>query len=364
MRTRTFLYASLTAAGIGLFVACGKDPLPTSPTRLATPAVAGIQVIGPESVAAGQSVQFVANVRLADGSTKTALGMQNLRWFSSNNSVLTVSQSGMVTASASAKGGETMVTADLSNQPGVRSSRQVLVQPEGTYRVIGSVREADAPTVPIADARVEVIPGSNFAMTDSTGQYRLYGVPPESSIRITAAGYETLDEPLTLTANTTRDFGLNTNGPRLVLNGPYTVAVDIVTPCTLSAALQHRTYEAMLTTTGTLVTVDLTEPLFKLDAAGKGSRFTGRLVGGGASFTLDYYGDGYWYDYQYPNLVERLTDNTTLVVEGVATTTGTAAGLSGTLSGNFSHWSSQFPSFPQYLDGCYSSNIQFRVTPR
>jgi len=65
MRTRTFLYASLTAAGIGLFVACGKDPLPTSPTRLATPAVAGIQVIGPESVAAGQSVQFVANVRLA-----------------------------------------------------------------------------------------------------------------------------------------------------------------------------------------------------------------------------------------------------------------------------------------------------------
>lgn len=364
MRRRTFLYGSI-AVTIGLLVACSKDPLPTSPTRLSAPKFSGIQVIGPESVAAGQSVQFTASMRQEDGTVKSALGVPNMRWFSSDTSVLTVSQTGMVTGNPAAKGGEATITADISNQPGVRGTRQILVQPEGTYRIIGSVREASAPTVPILGARVEVLAGSNFAITDSTGQYRLYGVAPESTIRITAPGYETLDEAVTLTGNVTRDFGLNTDGPRLALNGPYTLAIDMVGSCALSSAVQHRTYDAMLTTTGTLVEVALTEPRFNLDPAGKGSRFTGRLLGGGATFTLDYWGDGYWYDYQYPNLVERLSDNTNLVVEGNATTTGTAAGLSGTLNGAFTQWGSQFPSLSaSYIGGCYSNVAQFRLTPR
>lgn len=372
-RRHTFLYASLTAALIGLFVACDKDPLPTNPTRLSAPAIATVQIVGPGEVASGHAVQFTASIRQVDGTTKSALGMANLRWVSSNTSMLTVSQSGLVTASASAKGGEATITVDLSNQPGVRATREILVQPEGTYRIIGSVREAATPSVPIAGARVEVVSSSNFAITDATGQYRLYGVPPQSTLRVSKAGYDTLDDTLTLTSNITRDFGLaSTPKPQppqpLVLNGPYTIAVDFTSACSMSPALQHRSYDAVLTTFGSLVDVNLTEPRFKLDASGRGNHFTGQISAGGVTFTLAGYSVNYSYYYYYstvyPELAERLSDNTILVVDGVATTTGTAAGLSGSLDGSFIHWNAQFPSPAQWLEGCSGGVIQFRVTPR
>lgn len=366
MRTRSVLYRALTIAVVGLFVACSDDPSPVKPSQLTPPAFAGIEVTGPDSVAAGQSAQFVASLRHADGTTKSAVNMRNLQWLTSNNSMMTVSNSGLVTAKPSARG-EAVITVVVSTPQGVvRGTRDVVVQPEGTYRIAGSVREADAPAVPIAGARVEVLSGSNFALTDTNGQYRLYGVPPQSSIRITAAGYETLDQPLELNANVTRDFGLNVDGRRLVLNGPYTISVDAETPCSsLNPALQHRTYDAVLTTTGTLVDVVLTEPRFRLDSSGRGNRFSGRLHGGGATFTLDYYYDGsYWFEFQYPNLAERLADNTYLVVEGIATTTGSAAGLTGTLNGDILNVDSRFPSAAAGYLGYCSDNLQFRVTPK
>jgi len=342
--------------------------LPTQPSVASASQIVSIEVTGPDSVASGQSAQFVASIRLADGTTKPAGGLQTLRWSSSKPSILSVTTSGVVTASPSARG-EAVITADLSDQPAVRGSREVLGQPAGTYRVAGLVHEADAPTVPVVGARVEVLPESNSAVTDSTGHYLLYGVSPQSTIRIDAPGYHTLDQPLEVTANVTRDFGLNVNGPHLVINGPYTISVDVASPCSLNAGLHHRSYDAILTTTGTLVDVVLTEPRFRLDANGRGSRFQGRVVNGGATFTLEWYGSGYLDNYQYPNLVERLGGDTYLVVEGVATTTGTAAGLDGTLNGDIMLWDSRFPvraAFPSNgnLGACSGTGFRFRVTPR
>jgi len=360
-------------AAVGLFVACSDDPPPTSPTKLTpSPFVAAIEVVGPDWIGPSQSAQFVANIRQADGTTKSATSMPNLKWTSSDTSVVFVSSSGVVTSldpSYDSPNGEAVITAALIDQPAVRGTREVIVQPQGTYRVVGSVRESDAPTVPIGGARVEVLSGSNYTVTDSTGLYRLYGVPPQSTIRITVAGYETLDQPLELTANVTRDFVLNVLGRRLVLNGPYTISVDAVSPCSLNSALQHRAYDAVLTTTGTVIDVVLTEPRFLVGSSGRGNRFTGRALGGSATFTLDdYYWDGR--PYAYPNPAERLEDNTYLAIEGSATTTGTAAGLTGTLNGDITHWDSRFPAFGAvypnngHLGGCFSDNIQFRVTPR
>ena len=86
-----------------------------------------------------------------------------------------------------------------------------------------------------------------------------------------------------------------------------------------------------------------------------------------ATFTLEYYWS-YYYSYYgppgYPNVVERLGDNTYLVVEGDVTTTGTAAGLTGTLRGDITHWDSRFPANARWLGECSGTNIQFRVTPR
>ena len=361
MRRRTVPYGLLAIVAVGLLVACGDDASPVKPSRPSTSPFAGIQVMGPDSVANGRSVQFLASIRQADGTTKSATSMPNLTWRSSNNSLMSVSPSGVVTASPSARG-EALITADLTGQPALRGTREVVVQPEGTYRIVGSVREADAPAWPIAGARVEVLGGSNFTTTGSSGQYRLYGVPPQSTIRITAADYATLDEPLDITANVTRNFGLNLSGPRGAFNGPYTISVDAAFPCSLDSALQHRTYDAVLTTTGTVIDVVLTEPRFRLDSSGRGSRFRGRVTGGGATFTLEYY--SYYYDlYGYPNIVERLGDNTYLAFEGDAITTGSAGGLTGTFRGDIINWDSRFPDNPRFLGGCYG-NFEFRVTPR
>jgi len=143
--------------------------------------------------------------------------------------------------------------------------------------------------------------------------------------------------------------------------------VDTVSPCSLNSALQHRTYDAVIKTTGTAIDVLLTEPRFRVDSAGRGNRLTGRVVPGGATFSLGWYAPVWDF---HPNLVERLGENY-LVVDGDATTTGGAAGLTGTLDGSISYFDSRFTSgygdfFPSngYLAGCTATNIQFRVTPR
>ena len=367
MHKRLLLSALLAIAAVGLFVACNDDPATNFPTRPSASPFAAIQVIGPDSVAAGQTAQFVASIRQIDGTTKSATSLPNLRWRSSNSSVVGVSNTGLVTVPPTAKG-EAIITADIAPQGIIRGTRELVVQPAGTYRIVGSVREADAPGVGVPGARVEVIPGPNSTITDQAGLYRLYGVPPQSTIRITATGYDTLDQPLELSANATRHFSLNVNGPRLSLNGPYTIAVDTVTSCSLNSALQHRTYEAMLTTTGTSIDVVLTEPRYRLNSIGRGNRFTGRVLGGGATFTLEPYYD-YYYPYYgpfyYPSVAERLGDNTYLVVAGEAMTGGTSSGLTGTLAnGSITQWDSRFPNFPRLLGSCFANNIQFSVTPR
>jgi hypothetical protein len=367
MPGRSVLHGSLTIAAILLFAACSDTPLPTHPSAsVPSSPFAGIQVTGPDAVASGQSAQFVATMQLTDGSTKFGTGLPSLRWISSNPSVVSVTTAGVAIARPSARG-EAVITVDLIDQPSVRATHAVIVQPEGTYRMSGSVHEADAPTVPVVGARVEVFPGSSVAVTDSAGRYLLYGVPPGSTVRITLPGYAVLEQPLDVTANTTRDFGLNVDGPRFPINGPYTLSVDFGSSCSLDSALQHRTYDAVLTTTGTLVDVALTESRFRIDATGRGNRFQGHVISGGATFTLDDF-PGY-FDFQYPNVAERLADNTILVVGGVANTTGTAAGLNGTLAGDLMRFDSRFPTFDAFptnglLGYCSSSSMGFRLTPR
>ena len=194
--------------------------------------------------------------------------------------------------------------------------------------------------------------------------FRLYGVPAQSTIRITKAGFVPIEQALELTANVNRDFGINVDGSRPVLNGPYTISLDSPSQCGLNSTLQHRSYDAVLTTTGTLIDVVLTEPRFKLDSSGRGNRFTGRVIGGGATFSFPSYYYYYYGFYGYPSLVELLERQLGAGGQGEATTTGTAAGMTGTLTGDIINWDSRFPNNPRWLGGCYGDNIQFRVTPR
>jgi hypothetical protein len=135
MGTRSLLCGCLTIGAIGLFVAGCGDGSPTKPSPPTPSEFAGIEVTGPDSLGAGQSAQFVANIRQTDGgTTKSATRMPNLRWRSSNPSVMFASSSGVVTASDSVFGesvsGEAVITAELTNPPGVQGTRKVVILPK------------------------------------------------------------------------------------------------------------------------------------------------------------------------------------------------------------------------------------------
>jgi hypothetical protein len=123
----------LTIAAVGLFVACGDDPSPVKPSPLNPSPAASIEVIGPDSLGAGQSAQFVANIRQVDGTTKSATSMPNLKWTSSNPSVMFVSSSGVVTVADPGFdpiGGEATITAEITPSGAAQGTRKVVIRPK------------------------------------------------------------------------------------------------------------------------------------------------------------------------------------------------------------------------------------------
>jgi len=351
----------------GLVPACGGDPVTRNPVGPSAPSIGGLQVNGPNTVPPGQSAQFIAEVRLSDGTVKSTTGTLNVRWRSSNTSVLQVTSSGVVTGQ---NPGEAVVTVEELPRAVIRGTKEVVVVPDGTYRVVGSVREAEAPALAIAGARVEVSGTSLVATTDFGGQYRLYGVPATAEIRVTANGYLPAVQNVQLTTHATQNFQLPLSGPRVSLNGPFTVTIDAAGTCSpgspgLSASLQRRTYEATVTTMGSSVDVRLTEPRFRVDAFGQGNRFFGRTDPTTVTFTLNSFYVYYYYTY-YPSVAERLPDNTILVPFGTATTTRSNGGVSGPMGGGIFNYDSRFPATNTSIIGrCSSaSGLRLTLTPR
>lgn len=361
MRRSSLIGATVAAMSVAVVMACDQPTtnLPTTPSQVAA---AGLVISGPDSVAPGQSVQFAANVRMPNGTVKAAANLSNVVWRSSNGSVLQVSASGLATARQPQ--GEASVIAAMGQ---FQSTREVVILPNGTFRVVGTVVEADTPGLPVAGARVEVAGTSVAATTDFIGGYRLYGVPAQADILVSANGYLTHQQRLQLTGHTSQQIRLSLDGPRLSLTGPYTLTIDLSssTCSSLSPELRQRSYDATLAQSGSTIDVVLTEPRFRI-IGGKGNRFTGRATSGGATFTLAPY-SVYYYYYglsSYPDVAERLSDGTHLVVSGQVTTSGSAAGLTGALTGGGTRWDSRFPNVAFPLGGCFTGSHQFTLTPR
>lgn len=353
---------------VTLIVACDKPPAasptsptsPTGPTGSTTPSIS-VELSGPDRLAPGQSAQYTVIVHSSDLVSRSPTSIQ---WIASPPSFLQVDASGLATGGPS--NGGAAVTADVTIAgPGggvKRASKSVLVLPEGTYFLFGTVADAELRTAPIAGARLEVTPGPALAITDSTGYFRLYGVPPDAHLRVTADGYEPWEQNLAIGADGRQDFLLKLSAPRLNLAGSYTLTVDAAAGCSFPAALQHRSYDALVTQSGVTLVVALTEPRFSLDGSGHGNHFSGHVDPAGATFTLGGFASD-WGLSVYPDLAERLPDGRVLVVSGTPVTTGSAAGLSGTLNFGLSLWDSRFPgNDSSWLGDCGGG--RFTLTPR
>lgn len=367
MRQRVINRVVLSAFVItGLTLACDQ-PATNIPTMPPGPSLNTFDLIGPSSIEPGQSVQMSAVVHFPDGTVKPAVS-PTVIWRTSNPAILQLDQSGLVRSLTST--GESTITAQI----GARSiSREVVVLPAGTFRLVGTVSETGVSGFGIPGARVEVASGSPSTAADAGGLYRLYGVPPTADIHVSAGGYNDQTFPVQLTSNSTRNFTLNLSGPRPNLAGNYTLFIDAQS-CTGSppfpSEFQHRSYLATLTQgNGGGVSVLLTEPRFNLKQipgfTPKGNTFSGSVFGNGAAFFLSPYGAYTYLSYiSYPDVVERLPDGRNLVVAGDVNASGSSAGLSGTMtSSSLALYDSRFPAPAAPLGVC-SSALQFRLEPR
>ena len=127
-----------------------------------------------------------------------------------------------------------------------------------------------------------------------------------------------------------------------------------------------RRYTAGITQDGPALRVQLSGATFATPAqsGGTGNSFRGRLEADRALFELVTFGSYYW-DFWYPDLVERIDDRTYLVVDGTASTS-LCASLKGRLEGNL-YIMDQDPRvvsgpLPQPVMTCWSTQHQFTLS--
>jgi hypothetical protein len=345
------------AAALAMSLAACDRPTSPSPGGPATPVVVSLEIAGPASVAPGQSAQYSLLQRWSDHSTRPVGAAQ---WSSSNRTLLQVTESGLATTAPLY--GETVLQAQVGDAaaPGPRqATREILVQPDGTFRLVGAILEAGTGGLRVPGARLEARVEANlsapivtFVTTGPDGAYRLYGVPPDPFIHVRKPGYRSTTVPMQLAAHATRNFDLELDGERLTLTGAYTMTVEAGSFCgDLRNDLKRRTYEADITQSGPRLTITLSGAL----AAGSG-RFSGVASLSGADVELRDRGD-YWSPVPYndPDVVEILGDGTVLVTVGRATLVQTPTGLSGNLTGRMEQYSG--PKLDRYLAGCPTATL-------
>jgi hypothetical protein len=341
-------YAFGTVAAVALsalFAACDSEPK-TSPSTNVT----RVEIVGPSSIAPGQTANYSLVEYLSNGSTRA---LPHAAWSSTDKSLVEVTSSGVATAAN--RTGETIISVRTTRD----ASKEVMVLPAGTFRLLGTVTDADRANVPIPNALVEV-PGGPSARTNNAGQYRLYGVPADAEIRVTREGYRPHEERVQLTGHSSRSFRLGLDTSIRNYSGNYTLTVQTSSICPgtnqLNPDLRRRQYEAVMQQTGSALEVRLTESRFAPSWKSFASdRFNGFVTPTGATFSVEfnYY---YYYGPFLANISERLPDGSTLYIYGTANTSGSPDGLSGSFNGWFSY------NQGNQWSGCQAST--FALTPR
>jgi hypothetical protein len=356
------LLCSTGLLAVGL-LAC-NDRRPGSPVAPlppgATPAITRIEIAGPASVPPGEAVQFSATARLSDGSSRDVT--TEARWNSSKPAVVSVSPGGRVTGHET---GEAMVSASVGSAAG---TREVIVVPRSTFRIVGLVTEADAASAPVVAARVAVTAGLGaglFATTGEDGRYRLYGVAGDVELRITKDGYQPHGQRYQVADHLMLNAQLNLLAPRPDVAGTFTLTIAAAEECraTMPEEVRLRNYTAVLTQNGSQLRVRLQDATFAVAVSGKGNGFSGRaeptqVVFNLSRFDASYYG---YYGGAYGDLVEQLADARYLIVAGLARATDSGAGLSGSLDGSLTVFTGKLKSFPAVEVACSSANHRFTL---
>ncbi len=354
---------------IAVVVGCHgpTSPTPTStPTPTPTPAVTviALKLDGPTRFGPTSSPTFTATATMRDGTKQDyASKVQWNAYGLYGPTPIVVSSTGVVTVRSS---GEATIQARFGN---LTSALNVMVIPDGTYRLLGTVQEVG---LPVTDATVSVVAGTGTglaATSDYEGKYRLYGVAGAVQVQARKSGYDPVTNAISVTTDDVLDFpNMSETGGPPGIAGTYSLSIVAANGCRVTNGLaplatpnRSRTYTATVTENGPILQVTLTGANF-LVQNGTGNQFSGRVSPGHASFTLQDTG-GYSYYYYYtvgqPQVRELLAGNSVLSFWGTADATLSPAGITGFLNGNIVVYDA---TSLKMMESCVSGQHQFTMT--
>ena len=169
----------------------------------------------------------------------------------------------------------------------------------------------------------------------SQGRYVVYGVRGKTRVAVTKSGYEEAVRIETLASHQAIDFDLALSRPRADVAGRYTLTITAAPECrTLSPEFASRSYSAVVSQSGSALTVTLDGPQFVSTGSRILNRFTGVLEANQAIFRLTGAFDYYYYYFSFPDVFEVLTTSGYYAFDGVAAAALGGATFSGPLSGS------------------------------
>ena len=348
MKKAASSFAALSLLTLALAASC--DNTPTRPSEV-PPRITRVDIVAPSSLAPGGTTQLRLIARRSDGSAEDVTA--TARFSSSNRDVLAISPDGIATA---LNIGESVVGAGTNL---LYSTREVVVVPDGTFRVVGQVVEEDTPSLAVGGVRVEA-DGVSPVSTNLDGRYRLYGVPGHGRMRVSKNGYVTKELTLALSDHHTENVTLALAGPRLDVAGIYQLTIEAASGCRdrIQEALLTRRYAAAITQSGAAIQVVLSGANF-----GGGSYLipAARIERTGVVLEFPNYGHcdsfvGETY------LVEKVDDTTYLWINGLARLSPAGPGFTGTLGGSFGIFPSHPCCCPAAQASCSSSSHRVALT--
>lgn len=258
-RTIALITAGWAALTVAALASCSRTP--TTPSG-AAPFTTRVELIAPGTLAPGATAQLRLIAHQSDGSaqdtTATATFYDRPAFYDRSEGVLAISPGGVVIA---LKVGESFVIGSERRGSGRSSTpREIVVVPDGTFRVLGQVVEEGTVGLPVGDVRVETDGGVPSASTDFGGHYRLYGVPADARLRVSKNGYVTKELTLAISDHHTENVALALAGPRADVAGVYQLTIDAAPECRgqLPDELLTRRYAAAISQIGAAIQVVVT----------------------------------------------------------------------------------------------------------
>jgi hypothetical protein len=264
----------------------------------------------------------------------------NATWYPSDNGKAppaSFTSPGVVQA---ANAGEIDLFANYGNKNG---SLHLLVVPDGTYKLSGTVLESSGRAV--GGVGIDVLAGTGtglHAITNMSGIYALYGVAGTVRVRASDDGFAPQTRDVIVTSDASADpFTLTPLETPADMSGAWTMTLTPSAGCSAGYPdiARGRSYQVTFTQQGTGLKLNVSGPTLKVYNQGEDY---GTVFGSQLQFVL--IGDTDYGDWSSADIIDQLSPTENLQFDG--TIRGTIAGsqVSGaTMDGDLVYWNSAAP---------------------